>query len=276
MFVKVTNLNEDTKILTETDTETFFSIQFFLKPKPRQKSRNREVSKPKCQSLLLMPRVWGFILDNTLEKNLTAEKWGHNWQNNLYVSYITKYINIWHFARWPCVSTRGTGSSKGEWGEHLRSFRFCVILCLKEKPHNLSSFRLCIVLSQRSLGSILLPPPSVRYTRMRKEQEATFAKRESDQIAVGCVIKNKPHTHTLTQAILGALNVQFHICRWSKAPTPRFPSSTGSAPFSPSRSLSFSFSLASSSGLCTMSSKMRATGGPKNLFPLTLWDNEQC
>ena len=170
-----------------------------------------------------------------------------------------KYINMWHFARWPCVSTRGTGSSKGEWGEHLRSFRFCVILCLKEKPHNLSSFRLCIVLSQRSLGSILLPPPSVRYTRMRKEQEATFAKRESDQIAVGCVI---------TQAILGALNVQFHICRWSKAPTPRFPSSTGSAPFSPSRSLSFSFSLASSSGLCTMSSKMRATGGPKNLFPL--------
>ena len=137
---------------------------------------------------LLMSTVWGFILDNTLEKNLTAEKWGHNWQNNLYVSYITKYINIWHFARWPCVSTRGTGSSKGERGDHLSSFRFCVILCLKEKPHNLSSFRLCIILSQRSLGSILLPPPSVRYTRMRKEQEATFAKRESDQIAVSCVI----------------------------------------------------------------------------------------
>ena len=77
----------------------------------------------------------------------------------------------------------------------------------------MSSFRLCIILSQRSLGSILLPPPSVRYTRMRKEQEATFAKRESDQIAVGCVIKNKPKTHTRTQAILGALNVQFHISR---------------------------------------------------------------
>ena len=61
----------------------------------------------------------------------------------------------------------------------------------------MSSFRLCIILSQRSLGSILLPPPSVRYTRMRKEQEATFAKRESDQIAVGCVIKNKPHTHSV-------------------------------------------------------------------------------
>ena len=50
------------------------------------------------------------------------------------------------------------------------------------------AYLLCIVLSQRSLGSILLPPPSVRYTRMRKEQEATFAKRESDQIAVGWVI----------------------------------------------------------------------------------------
>ena len=70
----------------------------------------------------------------------------------------------------------------------MSSFRFCVILFLKDKPRNFSSFRLCIVPSQRSLGSILLPPPSVRYTRMRKEQEATFAKRESDQIAVGWVI----------------------------------------------------------------------------------------
>ena len=173
-----------------------------------------------------------------------------------------KYINIWHFARWPCVSTRGTGSCKRERGDHLSSFRCCVILFLKERPHNLSSFRLCIVLSQRSLGSILLPPPSVRYTRMRKEQEATFAKRESDQIAVGCVIENKPHTHTLRPSLVLWMIVQFHISRWSKARTPRFPSSTGYAPFSPSRFLSCSFLSDSSSGLCTMSSKMRATGGP--------------
>ena len=96
-------LNDDTKILTKTDTETFFTIpnfpkprlfsdtkfsetetffryeifpkpklilffrdqifryrnrDFFPKPKPKpsniwQKFRNREVSKPKCQSLLM-------------------------------------------------------------------------------------------------------------------------------------------------------------------------------------------------------------------------------
>ena len=50
------SLNDDTKILTETDTETFFPIPNFPKPKPIpsknwQKFRNREVSKPKCQSL---------------------------------------------------------------------------------------------------------------------------------------------------------------------------------------------------------------------------------
>ena len=42
---------------SETDTETFFPIPNFPKPKPIpsknwQKFRNREVSKPKCQSLL--------------------------------------------------------------------------------------------------------------------------------------------------------------------------------------------------------------------------------
>ena len=45
----------DTKF-SETDTETFFPIPNFPKPKPIpsknwQKFRNREVSKPKCQSL---------------------------------------------------------------------------------------------------------------------------------------------------------------------------------------------------------------------------------
>ena len=50
-------LNDDTKNLTETDTETFFPIPNFPKPKPIpsknwQKFRNREVSKPKCQSLI--------------------------------------------------------------------------------------------------------------------------------------------------------------------------------------------------------------------------------
>ena len=46
----------DTKF-SETDTETFFPIPNFPKPKPIpsknwQKFRNREVSKPKCQSLV--------------------------------------------------------------------------------------------------------------------------------------------------------------------------------------------------------------------------------
>ena len=84
-------LNDDTKILTETDTETFFTIPNFPKPKPRLfsetkffrnrdffsetkfsktetetffsetetetlkklvKVSNREVSQPKCQSLV--------------------------------------------------------------------------------------------------------------------------------------------------------------------------------------------------------------------------------
>ena len=43
----------DTKF-SETDTETFFPIPNFPKPKPSknwQKFRNQEVSKPKCQSL---------------------------------------------------------------------------------------------------------------------------------------------------------------------------------------------------------------------------------
>ena len=49
------DLFSDTKF-SETDTETFFPIPNFPKPKPIpsknwQESRNREVSKPKCQSL---------------------------------------------------------------------------------------------------------------------------------------------------------------------------------------------------------------------------------
>ena len=72
-------LNDDTKILTLTDTETFFLITNFPKPKPRlfsetkffetetetvilkpkpskiwQKFRNQEISKPKCQSLAMI------------------------------------------------------------------------------------------------------------------------------------------------------------------------------------------------------------------------------
>ena len=84
MSVHSTALNDDTKDLTETDTEIFLRYQIFRnrdffprpnfsetetdtflprpnfpKPKPKpskiwQKFRNREVSKPKCQSLLVV------------------------------------------------------------------------------------------------------------------------------------------------------------------------------------------------------------------------------
>ena len=43
-------LNDDTKILTETDTETFIPIPDF--PKPKTSKKLAKVSKPKCQSLL--------------------------------------------------------------------------------------------------------------------------------------------------------------------------------------------------------------------------------
>ena len=65
---------------SETETETFFRVQIFFKPKPRlffpkpnfpkpkpkpskiwQKFRNREISKPKCQSLLLRYQVRAII-----------------------------------------------------------------------------------------------------------------------------------------------------------------------------------------------------------------------
>ena len=52
----IPRLFSDTKF-SETDTETFFPIPNFPKPKPIpsknwHKFRNREVSKPKCQSLI--------------------------------------------------------------------------------------------------------------------------------------------------------------------------------------------------------------------------------
>ena len=50
--------------------------------------------------------------------------------------------------------------------------------------------------SQRSLGSILCPPASVRFPRMRKEQEKKFEKRANDLLAVCNTIEN--HTHTIS------------------------------------------------------------------------------
>ena len=50
------SVSDETKNLTETDTDTFFRYQNFPKPIPiptkkMEKFRNREVSKLKCQSL---------------------------------------------------------------------------------------------------------------------------------------------------------------------------------------------------------------------------------
>ena len=69
--------NRDRDFLTrpnffETETETFFTKPNFLKPKPKpskiwKKFRNREVSKPKCQSLLLWSSK--FVLTNDRDAN---------------------------------------------------------------------------------------------------------------------------------------------------------------------------------------------------------------
>ena len=73
--------------------------------------------------------------------------------------------------------------------------------------------------SQRSLGSILCPPASVRFPRMRKEQEKTFEKRANDLLAVCNTIENHTHTISLNQKVK-YLSFAFQVSwlSWSGVP----------------------------------------------------------
>ena len=112
---------------------------------------------------------------------------------------------------------------------------------------------------QRSLGSILMPPAPVGFKRMRREQEKAFEKRTDDLLAVFVYLY-------LYFYLCLYLYFYIYVClhqnlpRHARVSTLEFQNSTGFAPFSPSVPLSFSSSLASSSGPSTMSFLTNHTG----------------
>jgi len=96
-------------------------------------------------------------------------------------------------------------------------------------------FKTWCCFSQRSLGSILLPPAPVGFKRMRREQEKAFEKRSNDQSAVQSA---SSFINYICQALNFTSIFFTHVTIWfvsrpARATAHQSPFSTGFAPFWP-------------------------------------------